>query len=168
MISRRSLQTCEETMAIDRKYLTAQLGRLQSAFPTTANGGGFPASDDKQGKKLLLETFERWADDDAHVERIVQQIVDTCKFFPRHAEIREIASATKQVSGSAASADCTRCGGTGWLQETRVVRGVEYSGAVPCSCRTAETNWGELDGSGGKRKDGKMAAAVDIAIGGAE
>ncbi len=75
------------------------------------------------------------ADDDAHVKRAADRIIDTMKWFPSPAEVREALVATADQPAAEelgfVARGCEQCDWTGWIPVSR--GGLEA--VSPCQCQ---------------------------------
>jgi hypothetical protein len=137
--------------------MSASRRACQDAVSEWSHMGRYPAPEDIVGKRQLIDAVQRWAADDAHAEEIARRLLDTCKFCPVPADIREAASAVRPL-GTNSSAGCKRCGGTGWISRDVVKADGRYPYSSPCSCRPAP-DWGAL----GERGTGELQkVAIEV------
>ena len=112
---------------IDLKYCA-------NLFAQFGDNPGFP--DTKEGLKIRIEVLQRWAKTIRHADVVVARLIETEKFCPTPAQIREACEMVPvPESQTKANSSCANCGGSGWMHEQRpdkTGRLCDFSGRCVC------------------------------------
>lgn len=103
----------------------------------------FPSAEENDDLiSALIDAVQRYAVDDAHAKRFIDEIDEQMEFCPDISSIRRFALATRPERKIP---DCPRCKGTGFAEKVvrrRRLPGVEAPPTVtcvePCSCRDTQ------------------------------